>query len=34
MTTDTFPQDAIQDRMNHAQAERMDQYTLWQILLA
>src|SRR6266540_3282086 len=32
MTTDTLSQDAIQDRMNRARAERMDQYTLWQIL--
>jgi membrane protease YdiL (CAAX protease family) len=27
-----LPQETIQDRMNRAQAERMDQYTLWQIL--
>ena len=32
MTTDTLSHPAIQDRMNHTQAERMDQYTLWQIL--
>jgi membrane protease YdiL (CAAX protease family) len=32
MTTDTLSQHAIQDHMNRTQAERMDQYTLWQIL--
>jgi membrane protease YdiL (CAAX protease family) len=32
MTTDALSQDAIQDSMNRARAERMDQYTLWQIL--
>jgi membrane protease YdiL (CAAX protease family) len=32
MTTDTLSQDAIQDSMNRARAERTDQYTLWQIL--
>jgi membrane protease YdiL (CAAX protease family) len=32
MKTDTLSQHAIQDRMNRAQAERMDQYSLWQIL--
>jgi membrane protease YdiL (CAAX protease family) len=32
MTTDTLSQHEIQDNMNHTQAERMDQYSLWQIL--
>ena len=32
MTTNTVLQQAIQDSMNRTQAERMDQYTLWQIL--
>ncbi len=32
MTTDTLSHQAIQDSMNRAQAEQMDQYTLWQIL--
>ena len=32
MTTETVSQHAIQDRMNRTQAERLDQYTLWQIL--
>ena len=32
MTTDTLSQLAIQDGLNHSQAERIDQYTLWQIL--
>ena len=32
MTTDTFPQPAVQDSMNRTQAERMEQYTLRQIL--
>jgi hypothetical protein len=32
MTTDTLSQHAVQDRMNHTQVERMDQYTIWQIL--
>ena len=32
MTTDALPRQAIQDSMKRAQAERTDQYTLWQIL--
>jgi membrane protease YdiL (CAAX protease family) len=32
MTTDTLSQPAIQERVNRTQAERMNQYTLWQIL--
>ncbi len=32
MITDKLTQHAIQDRMNLAHAERVDQYTLWQIL--
>ena len=32
MTTNTLPNEAIQDSMNRTQAERMDQYSLWQIL--
>ena len=32
MTTDTLSQQAIQERMYRTQAERIDQYTLWQIL--
>ena len=32
MTTDTLSQPAIQDGMNRVQVERMQQYTLWQIL--
>src|SRR4030042_3577657 len=32
MTTETLSQPAIQDSMNRTQVERMDQYTLWQIL--
>ena len=32
MATDTLSQHAIQDSMNRTQAERIDQYTLWQIL--
>ena len=32
MTTDTLSNPAIQGSMNRAQAERMEQYTLWQIL--
>ena len=32
MTTDTLLQPAIQDSMPRPQAERMDQYSLWQIL--
>ena len=32
MKTDTHSQPAVQDHMNRAQAERKDQYTLWQIL--
>jgi uncharacterized protein len=32
MTTDTLSQQAVQDGMNRTRAERMDQYTLWQIL--
>jgi membrane protease YdiL (CAAX protease family) len=32
MKTDALSQDAIQDSTNRARAERMDQYTLWQIL--
>jgi hypothetical protein len=32
MKTDILPHPAIQDRMDRTQAERMDQYTLWQIL--
>jgi uncharacterized protein len=32
MTTDTLSQHAVQDRMDRAQVERMDQYTIWQIL--
>ena len=32
MTTDTLSQPAIQERVHRTQAERMDQYTLWQIL--
>jgi len=32
MTTDTLSQHAIQDSMIRTEAERMDQYTLWQIL--
>jgi membrane protease YdiL (CAAX protease family) len=32
MATNTLPQHKIQDRMNRAQAERMEQYSLWQIL--
>src|SRR5436190_13794092 len=32
MTTNTVSHPAIQDSLNHAQVERMDQYSLWQIL--
>jgi hypothetical protein len=32
MTSHVLSQPAIQDSMNRAQAEKMDQYTLWQIL--
>lgn len=32
MTTDTILQDPIEDRMHRSQAERIDQYTFWQIL--
>jgi hypothetical protein len=32
MTTDTLSQHAIQDHINHTQAEHLEQYTLWQIL--
>jgi membrane protease YdiL (CAAX protease family) len=32
MTTDTLSQPAIQERVNRTQAERMEQYTFWQIL--
>jgi uncharacterized protein len=32
MTTNTVSHPAIQDRLNHTQVERMDQYSLWQIL--
>jgi membrane protease YdiL (CAAX protease family) len=32
MTTDILSQDAIQDATNRVRAERMDQYSLWQIL--
>ena len=32
MTTDTLSQHAIQDTRNRNQAERMSQYSLWQIL--
>ena len=32
MTTHILPQSASQDRLVHAQAERIDQYSLWQIL--
>ena len=32
MTTNTLPNEAIQDSMNRTQAERMEQYSLWQIL--
>jgi membrane protease YdiL (CAAX protease family) len=32
MTTNTLSQPAIQERINRTQMERMDQYTLWQIL--
>ena len=32
MTTDTLSQPAIQDNINRTQVERIDQYTLWQIL--
>ena len=32
MTTDVLPHPAIQGSMNRAQAEQLDQYTLWQIL--
>jgi uncharacterized protein len=32
MTTDTLSHSAMQDSMKRTQAERMDQYTLWQIL--
>jgi hypothetical protein len=32
MTTDTLSQDAIQDSTNRVRAERIGQYTLWQIL--
>lgn len=32
METDAFSHQAIQGSMNRAQTERMDQYTLWQIL--
>ena len=32
MTTNTVSHPAIQDSMDRAQAEQMDQYTLWQIL--
>jgi len=32
MTTDVLPHQAIPVSMNRAQAERLDQYTLWQIL--
>jgi hypothetical protein len=32
MTTDTLSQPAIQERSNRTHAERVDQYTLWQIL--
>ena len=32
MATKALSQDAIQERTSRTQAERMDQYTLWQIL--
>jgi membrane protease YdiL (CAAX protease family) len=32
MATDTLSHQAIQDSMNRAQAEQMDQYTFWQII--
>ncbi len=32
MKSDVLPPEAIQGRMNRAQSEQMDQYTLWQIL--
>jgi membrane protease YdiL (CAAX protease family) len=32
MTTETLSQNAIQERTSRTQAERMDQYSLWQIL--
>jgi len=32
MNIETLPHQAIQDSLNRTQAERMDQYTLWQIL--
>ena len=32
MTTDTLSQHVVQDSMNRTQAERIDQYTLWQML--
>jgi membrane protease YdiL (CAAX protease family) len=32
MTTHTLSQDAIQDSLTHTPVERMDQYSLWQIL--
>ena len=32
MTTNTLSQPAIQDSMNRTQAERIDQYTLWQMI--
>ncbi|HZD57591.1 MAG TPA: hypothetical protein VE136_12740 [Anaerolineales bacterium] len=32
MTTDTLQQQAIQDSIDHTQAEQTEQYTLWQIL--
>jgi hypothetical protein len=32
MTTDTLSEHAIQDRLGRAQAERVEQYSLWQIL--
>jgi membrane protease YdiL (CAAX protease family) len=32
MTTEALSQDAIQERTSRTQAERMDQYSLWQIL--
>jgi len=32
MTTDTLSQHVVQDSMNRTQAERMGQYSLWQIL--
>lgn len=32
MNTGTLPHQATQDSLNRTQAERMDQYTFWQIL--